>query len=108
MDDDILSPFNSALIGTAGTRPSWNVPPALAPTVVQIHVPHHPWLDCFPFPQARDNIIRVARLFNECDLCTDIMDPANGDVGMMVWGDPWMPQNWEVSELFVRKWLWVI
>jgi hypothetical protein len=108
MDDDILSPFNSALSGTSDTRPSWNVPPSLSPTVVQIHVPHHPWLDCFPFPQVRDNIIRVAQLFNDCDLCTDIMDPANGDVGMMVWGDPWVPQNWEVSELFVRKWSWVI
>ncbi|KAJ0414918.1 hypothetical protein BJY00DRAFT_294277 [Aspergillus carlsbadensis] len=81
MDDDIPSPFNSALTGTSGTsdtHPSWNVPPALSPTVVQIRVPHHPWLDCFPFPQVRDNIIRVAQLFNDCDLCTDIMDPANG------------------------------
>ncbi|KAL5050657.1 hypothetical protein BDW71DRAFT_194412 [Aspergillus fruticulosus] len=75
-----------------------------SPTLVQIHVPLHPWLDCFTFPQIRDNLVRAAELFNDCDICTDIMDLANGDIGMIVWGGPWVPQNWEISELFIRKW----
>lgn len=102
IEDDILSPLNNA------PRDDWKLPPGLSPTAVQIVVPHHPWLDCFPFPQIRDNLIRVAHLFNDCDLCTDIMDPANGDVGMVIWGDPWLPHSWEVSEFFIQKWSWVI
>jgi Domain of unknown function (DUF3425) len=105
IDGDILSPFNYALTSPFGP---WNLPPSLSPTAVQIHMSHHPWLDCFPFPQIRNNLIPAAHLFTDCDLCTDIMDPANGDVGMMVWGDPWVPQNWEISEFFIQKWSWVI
>ncbi|KAE8419578.1 hypothetical protein BDV36DRAFT_251252 [Aspergillus pseudocaelatus] len=105
IEDDILSPFNTTL---ANPREPWHLPPALSPTVVQIHISHHPWLDCFPFPQIRDNLVRVAHLFSDCDLCTDIMDPASGDVGMLVWGDPWLPESWEVSELFIQKWFWIL
>ncbi|RDK41230.1 hypothetical protein M752DRAFT_284717 [Aspergillus phoenicis ATCC 13157] len=104
IEEDTPSPFNNALQSVFARK----LPPGLSPTVTQIHVPHHPWLDCFPFPQARDNLIRVADLLNDCDLCGDIMDPANGDVGMIIWGDPWLPESWEVSEFFLRKWSWVI
>lgn len=37
-----------------------------------------------------------------------MMHPTAGDMGIVVWCDPWLPQNWEVSELFVQKWSWVI
>ncbi|KAE8138691.1 hypothetical protein BDV38DRAFT_270524 [Aspergillus pseudotamarii] len=83
-------------------------PPSLLPTTTQRSIPHHPWLDCFPYPRMRDNLINAPTDFNDCELCTDMMDPANGDIGMMVWGAPWLPQSWEVSELFVQKWSWVI
>lgn len=56
----------------------------------------------------RDNLINALEGVDDCELCTDIMDPANGNVGLMVWGDPWLPQSWEVSEWFVQKWSWVI
>ena len=108
IDDDIPSPFNSAAPAMRGREPWLGLPPALAPTALQVHAFHHPWLDCFPFPQIRDNLVRAADLFNDCDLCTDIMDPANGDVGMLVWGDPWLPESWEVSEFFIQKWFWVV
>ncbi|CAG7945376.1 unnamed protein product [Penicillium salamii] len=103
-DDDAVSPFN-----LSPTRHGdQTLPASLCPTTAQRSVPHHPWLDCFPFPQMRDNLIFVPETFDDCTLCTDIMDPASGDVGMLVWGDPWLPQSWEVSEWFVRKWAWVI
>lgn len=105
MEDDIPSPFNSALPDLRGP---WHLPPALSPTALQVQVSHHPWLDCFPFPQIRDNLIRATDLFSDCDLCSDIMDPANGDVGMIVWGDPWLPGSWEVSEFFIQKWFWIL
>lgn len=60
----------------------------------------------------RYNLINnVIEAFDDCELCTDMMDPANGDIGLLVWGDPWLLGSWEVSELFVRKvrkWSWVI
>lgn len=105
IEDDTPSPFNTPQPSPYEDR---KLPRELSSTAVQIYIPHHPWLDCFPFPQIRDNLIRVAHLFNDCDLCTDIMDPAGGNVGMVIWGDPWLPSSWEVSEFFIKKWFWVI
>lgn len=105
MEDDILSPFNSLVRDTPKYQ---GLPVSLFPTPMQPDVPHHPWLDCFPFPRMRENIIGANGSFNDCELCGDIMDPGIDDVGMLVWGDPWLPQNWKISESFLRKWFWVI
>ncbi|RAH48759.1 DUF3425 domain-containing protein [Aspergillus brunneoviolaceus CBS 621.78] len=105
MGDDVISPFNMAFPGNPSRQ---TLPASLFPTSTQCTISHHPWLDCFPFPRMRDNLVRAADSFNDCELCTDIVDPTNGDIGMMVWGDPWLPQSWEVSQLFVTKWAWVI
>jgi len=110
MEDNALSPFNLSPFNT--TLPKLHersiFPPSLSPTPLQCATPHHPWLDCFPFPRMRDNLIMASESFDYCKLCTDMMDPTNGDIGVMVWGDPWLPQNWEVSQLFVPKWSWAI
>ncbi|KAL5334602.1 hypothetical protein BJX70DRAFT_391299 [Aspergillus crustosus] len=91
MDDGILSPFNNPPYASHD-----GLPPSLMPTVTQLTTPHLPWLDSFPFPAIRDNLIRVAESSNDCLLCGDIMDPANGDIGMMV------------SPFFIQMWAWVI
>ena len=105
MDDDAISLFNMSYPTFRGDQ---ILPASLCPTAAQRSVPHHPWLDCFPFPQMRDNLIFVPDTFDDCTLCGDIFDPANGEFGMLVWGDPYLPQSWEVSEWFIRKWAWVI
>lgn len=105
MEDDGLFPFNHL---TGDTLKNQRLPMSLLPTLMQSDVPHHPWLDCFPFPRLRENLIEATGSFNDCDLCGDIMDPGLDDAGMLVWGDPWLPQNWEVSEQFLRKWHWVV
>ncbi|PWY70809.1 hypothetical protein BO94DRAFT_560483 [Aspergillus sclerotioniger CBS 115572] len=105
MGDDVISPFSTDMPSNHNKE---IVPASLFPTTTQCSIPHHPWLDCFPVPRMRDNLVKAAESFNDCELCTDIMDPTNGDIGIMVWGDPWLPQNWEVSQLFVQKWSWVI
>ncbi|PYI35348.1 hypothetical protein BP00DRAFT_442871 [Aspergillus indologenus CBS 114.80] len=105
MGDDVISPFNMTAPGNPSRQ---SLPASLFPTSTQCTISHHPWLDCFPFPRMRDNLVQAAGSFNDCELCTDIVDPTNGDIGMMVWGDPWLPQSWEVSQLFVAKWAWVI
>ena len=105
MGEDVISPFSTDM---PGPRDKESIPAALLPTAIQSLIPHHPWLDCFPFPQMRDNLVMADESFNDCELCTDMMDSTTGDIGVMVWGDPWLPQNWEVSEVFAQKWSWVI
>lgn len=92
MEDDVVSPFN-LLSPTVHKTQFQPLPDSLYPTTAHRSIPHYPWLDCFPFPRMRDNLLLVVEFFNDCELCTDLMDPANGDIGMLVWGDPWLPQS---------------
>jgi hypothetical protein len=32
----------------------------------------------------------------------------SGHGGVIVWGDPWDPEGWEVTKAFAQKWPWVI
>ncbi|KAL4894603.1 hypothetical protein BDV59DRAFT_13602 [Aspergillus ambiguus] len=104
---DILSPFNQ--------MQPWpikdSLPPALQPTATQCSGQHHPWLDFFPHPRARDNLIRAQNNYDEDEFCLDILGFWNSDVPenmLLVWGEPSDPRNWEVTELFIKKWGWVI
>ncbi|UPL03079.1 hypothetical protein LCI18_014013 [Fusarium solani-melongenae] len=101
------SPF--AIIGPG---PSWDsYPPSLRPTALQRTVPHHPWIDLFPIPQMRDNILRSFNRLDMDDLCGDLLDVKpglDGKPNLIVWGDPWDPRGWEASVLFLRKWGWML
>ncbi|KAJ1710438.1 hypothetical protein NYO67_7403 [Aspergillus flavus] len=107
MDDDAISPFT--LLRPGFTTPS-TIPLTLRPTKLQQSIPHHPWLDFFPHPRMRDNLIRAGD-FDDEQLCMDIMgfwDMSTESCGLLVWGDPQDLGNWEVSEEFIRKWPWVV
>ncbi|RAH42541.1 bZIP transcription factor [Aspergillus brunneoviolaceus CBS 621.78] len=83
------------------------IPERLRPTPVQRTVPHHPWLDIFPFEQMRDNLIRAGDLLDGHGFCHDLTafwDTRSSSATLLVWGDPWDPSNWEVTEEFARKW----
>lgn len=99
------------------------VPPSLEPTSLQRTNPHPPWIDLFPFSRARDALIRELGYFDERELCIDILGThvhakygqnkivsANKEDqnGVIIWGDPWNPKDWEVSEGFVQKWGWTL
>ncbi|PCG97586.1 Protein of unknown function DUF3425 [Penicillium occitanis (nom. inval.)] len=87
------------------------IPSSLRPTAIQRRVPHHPWLDFFPFPRMRDLIIIAGDSLDEDDLCHDLMafwDTHNTGASLVVWGHPWDPKNWEATEEFVRKWHWLL
>ncbi|CAG8121460.1 unnamed protein product [Penicillium salamii] len=102
-EDDRLSIFN--LPGPCLSEDS--IPSSLRPTPTQRKVPHHPWLDIFPFPRMRDNFIRAGDNLNDDDLCHDLTafwDTHRSDANLLVWGAPWDPQNWEATEEFARKW----
>ncbi|KAJ5220627.1 uncharacterized protein N7469_009514 [Penicillium citrinum] len=105
--DDAISIFNIA-------QPSFSVesiPSCLKPTFIQLHIPHHPWLDFFPFPRMRDRMILAEDTFDDDDLCHDLMafwDTRNTAATLLVWGNSWDAQNWEVTENFARKWKWLL
>ncbi|KAI9376185.1 hypothetical protein BJX61DRAFT_491081 [Aspergillus egyptiacus] len=107
MVDEALSPFSTALPGYVEED---QLPVSLRPTRLQRSRLHHPWLDFFPFPRLRDNLI-LAGDFDDHPLCLDIMgfwDVSDESCGLLVWGDPTLPHNWEVTENFLRRWPWVV
>ena len=87
--------------------PDHLIPPSLRPTQCQRRIPHHPWLDFFPFPNMRDNLIAVQDIIDDDDLCHDLMafwDTRNTGATLLVWGPSWEPENWEVTPAFLQKW----
>jgi hypothetical protein len=102
MDDDVRSPFNLPF-PTAHKTQFQSLTGSHCPTTTQRSIPHHRWLDYFPFSQMRNNLLLMMKFLNDCEFCTDLMDVANGDISMLVWGDPWLLRSWEVSEFFVQR-----
>lgn len=91
------------------------MPPSLSPTPLQSRMPHHPWIDLFPFPSIRDNFL-LATSSNlseddEIQLWNDVVEsesPGGDWTGFIVWGVPWMPDSWEVTVPFLRRWGWLL
>ncbi|RAH86075.1 hypothetical protein BO86DRAFT_385639 [Aspergillus japonicus CBS 114.51] len=109
MHDDALSPFTT--LQPHGARDPTALPLHLRPTKLQQTVPHHPWLDFFPLPRLRDNLVAMADRFDDEELCLDIMgfwDSPTQTYSLLVWGEPSDPGNWEITEDFLRKWPWVV
>jgi hypothetical protein len=115
--DDYPSPF-LPMSPTATSRIR-NLPPTLQPTELQKTMAHHPMWDIFPDPDIRDNILRYGEAnIDDWQLCFDMV--GNGDYstveglnsqdknGLIVWGEPWDPTGWEVTECFARKWPFLI
>lgn len=111
MQDEAISPFNIPSIPDSPSPENNNIPASLWPTKTQRTVPHHPWLDCFPLPKMRDNLIQAGSNWDERGLCRDIMGFWVSDIeagGLLVWGEPWDVQNWELTEDFLKKWQWTV
>ncbi|KAJ8116868.1 hypothetical protein OPT61_g1810 [Boeremia exigua] len=104
--DDYNSQFN-----IYGPQSALVLPPSLNPTAMQKAVTHHSWLDLFPIPRMRDNILWAieTRQLDEnqlCDaLCCDLINmTADSASNLIIWGDPWDISGWEFSETFFRTW----
>lgn len=93
-----------------------DIPPSLIPTELQRTVLHEPWVDLFPLPALRDNIIRASGTYDKCELCDDALgtmfdeELSNHDErnSIVVWGEPWDVNSWEIMEGFARKWGWLL
>lgn len=102
-EDDAISIFNAHVPGFSDLH----IPFDLQPTEVQKRVPHHPWLDFFPSPTLRDNLIALQDVIDDEDLCHDLMafwDTHNTCAALLVWGPSWQTTSWEVTESFITKW----
>jgi hypothetical protein len=108
MDDNALSPYSDSYRPSAFIRPA---PAALQPTNLQREICHHPWIDAIPIPGMRDNLLLAKDSYDDQRLCADLVGiygESSDRNGMIVWGDPWDPASWEVTESFVRYWGWTI
>jgi hypothetical protein len=91
-------------------KPPTTIPPSLRPTSLQQCTPHEYWIRAVPFSAMRDNLILNYGKFDEDELCCDLVGglyEGFNDVegrGIMVWGEPWSPDAWEISQGFMRKW----
>lgn len=88
-------------------------PVNLHPTTLQFSVEHHPWIDVFPWPRLRDNMLQALKHPEICDedeLCNDICDLSETErhPALIIWGSPWDPRSWEVTTAFLRKWGWLL
>ncbi|CAI7672315.1 unnamed protein product [Penicillium viridicatum] len=109
-DKSALSIFNLPSPASASTTEK-AIPSSLQPTFIQRTSLHHPWFDVLPFARIRDNLISARGNFDDQELCRDLMaswDTHNTGATVLVWGFPWDPKNWEVTESFVRKWDWIL
>lgn len=119
LDCQVVSPFG--FVGptqTACLSPAQVgcLPENLMPTARQLRLPHHPWIDLFPLPRMRDNFLVATtaklseedeiRLWN--DMIENMSDSVTDSPGIIVWGDSWNIQNWEVTEVFLRNWGWLL
>ncbi|KAK0122065.1 hypothetical protein ONS95_010329 [Cadophora gregata] len=103
------SPFNIAPPAIFDSLTQY--PPNLRPTALQISTPHHPWIDLFPFPALRDNMLALEEDYEDGDLCYDLVETCHAPSersGLIVWSDASRPESWEVTEEFARKWGWML
>ncbi|TVY45665.1 hypothetical protein LOCC1_G006014 [Lachnellula occidentalis] len=108
MDDESLSPFIEPSNALCRSR---TLPSALRPTKLQGKIPHHLWIDLLPIPGMRDNLLRAEDNYDDMELCGDLVGFFSGSTdraAMVVWGDPWDPNSWEVTEWFLNNWAWTI
>lgn len=110
-----ISPFSRQ---GANSDPTWTQrvlgwPKSLHPTPLQSSIDHHPWIDLFPWPQLRNNMLQAFEHPEVCDedeLCRDLCEYSDTDSkpSLIVWGPPWDPRSWEVSDEFLQKWAWLL
>lgn len=114
MHDDALSGFNRHLQLSPSSQQyivktiKSELPPPLQPTAIQQTIPHHPWLDMIPIPRMRENLIRAGDTIDDVKLCHDICGYRVSETGILIWGEPWDPSTWEVTERFLQLWGWTV
>jgi hypothetical protein len=90
------------------------IPESLRPTKLQVTQRYEALISSFPFPKSRDNMIRHAGSSSIQEMAEDVYGRlregfTNMDQrAVMVWGEPWMPDAWEFTGPFLRKWKFLL
>ncbi|KAJ5939761.1 hypothetical protein N7466_002895 [Penicillium verhagenii] len=104
LGEDLVSAFN--IVGPM----TMNLPPSLQPTSSQKDIIHHPWIDLMPMRSFRDVLLNNMDQYDEDDFCGDLHGQvgASNGIGLIVWGEAWDPNAYEISEAVFRKWSWLV
>jgi hypothetical protein len=87
----------------AKSKPASSViPDPLHHTPLQLSTVHHQWIDRFPFPRMRDNMIILSGIIDaECFL-DDLFCLAS--FTLSPGGMSWDPEVWKIGKEFGEKW----
>ena len=79
-----------------------HVPYILHPTPLQMLTPHHSWIDEWPFPRFRDNMILLGCVLDTGELIRDFntMTAFTIKEGQVSWD----PRAWQIDREFEAKW----
>ncbi|QGA17465.1 hypothetical protein EYB26_005136 [Talaromyces marneffei] len=75
-----------------------SIPSTLQPTVLQLMTIHPTWIDRFPFPEMRDNLINAISLVEEEDFLRDLFCMSSFKI--KPGGATWDPDAWIIGEAF--------
>lgn len=78
------------------------IPDSLQPTALQLTIPHPRWMDRFPFPKMRDNMITLRGIIDEEEFFADLfcLDSFEIKSGAAAWD----PASWKMGKDFAKKW----
>ncbi|PMD32353.1 hypothetical protein L207DRAFT_518732 [Hyaloscypha variabilis F] len=94
--------------------PPDTAPLSLRPTQLQTTITHEAWVDVLPYPAMRDNILLSQDHIDVDALCDDLVGGMYDGLseiesrGLILWGEPWREDGWEISEGFARKWSFLL
>lgn len=92
----------SAAICSKSKPSSSRIPATLAPTSLQLSTVHPQWIDRFPFPRMRDNMITLMSIIDEEEFLADLFCLTSFSV--RPGAAPWDPKAWKIGQDFSAKW----
>ncbi|KAF2180554.1 hypothetical protein K469DRAFT_274587 [Zopfia rhizophila CBS 207.26] len=79
-----------------------DIPPPLHPTPLQLITIHARWIDRFPFPKMRNNMISMSSIVDDEEFLSDLftIPSFNLTPGRATWD----PRAWKIEKSFAEKW----
>ena len=81
-----------------------SLPESLRPTPLQLVHSHQRWIDRFPFPRLRDNLIVLRSLVDLDRFIKDLFGMASLSFRFELQRATWDPASWRIEPEFATKW----
>jgi hypothetical protein len=88
----------------ASPREYLSLPAPLRPTPLQLAMAHKRWIDRFPFPRLRDNLILLNGLVDLDEFVRDLFGMASLLLRPDSQRATWEPESWSIGSEFSLKW----